>query len=114
MDIPKPTPPKKKAPLPETVALSEEIRALTKDFAEEQAAASLFKEEGILLETTPTVVSPSVKPVVKKPFVPQPHLSQHPFRDNEALQDLRRKLEPPPASHRKAPRRNTPIKTQEK
>ena len=52
------------------------------------------------VEASPEVTTP-IQPVKKAPFVPQPHLTQNPFKENEALQDLQKSMKKPTAPRRK-------------
>jgi len=50
----------------------------------------------------------------KMPYVPKEHLTQTPFRDNPALQELRKNMEPSKPPVKRNPRRKPATKTQEK
>jgi hypothetical protein len=47
-------------------------------------------------------------PVVKKPFLPKPHLTSRPFQSSEELRKLQRDFHTPP------PKKSTPRKTSTK
>lgn len=51
-------------------------------------------------------------PVVKKPFIPKPHLTTRPFQASDGLRALQKEIHA--TQPKKNPRRNTPIKKQEK
>jgi hypothetical protein len=44
-------------------------------------------------EVKTIVEAPSKPPIVKKPFVRKPHLTDRPFKDNAGLQALREKMQ---------------------
>lgn len=57
---------------------------------------------------------PAETPAKKPPFVPKPHMTQTPFRDNEGLQQLKKELEPKQPVKRNPRRKSAVKKTQEK
>lgn len=82
---PKPVPPKPKAISKDTAKMQQDIRNLTNALLDDANSVPEVVEE-----VKAVVVD---KPIVRKPpFVQKPHLTDHPFRNNEGLQLLKKSM----------------------
>lgn len=96
-----------RGPSVDTKKLSSEIKKITNSL--DGFSEGLKKATDTFIKTIPPVV-----PAKKLPFVPKPHMTQAPFRDNEGLQQLKKELEPKQPVKRNPRRKSAIKKTQEK